>query len=484
MGVCTCVRTTVAVTVAAALALTACTARNKVEASESGPQLQSTASSTAPSEGGSQEGAFGDLPSPCGEGDITVEPSEAGRGADQLYIGVPNDRSTTIRSGLNRELWDTSTAFAAWCNDQGGIGGLPIELVDLDAKLFEVPAVVAIACRDVFMMVGGGQVQDDMQFSGQPESDFHECHMADIPAFAISPQKAGSNGHVEPLPNPAEVASTLGVQALQEVYPEKAESIAEVWGDLPAMRSARNRHLAESEQVGIASAGSFSYPVTGMTDWTPLAQQVIESGATAITFTGEPTNLGALMAKLREQGWEGTPVLEANLYDRVYPESAGVASARGSFIRTSFHPFEEADRWPAVQQYLDIVEEYVPDPKQGALLGMQSFSAWLLFAVAADDCAAANDGVLTRDCVLEAADAIEGWTAGGLHAPSGPGRDGEGRPNCEMVLDVDEDGEFVRLFPELGSDDDAGDGFWCRDDYLVDVPDNEGLGEVDPDRPV
>jgi hypothetical protein len=289
---------------------------------------------------------------------------------------------------------------------------------------------------------------------------------------------------VEPLPNPAEVASTLGVQALQEVYPEKAESIAEVWGDLPAMRSARNRHLAEAEQVGIASAGSFSYPVTGMTDWTPLAQQVIESGATAITFTGEPTNLGALMAKLREQGWEGMPVLEANLYDQVYPESAGVANARGSFIRTSFHPFEEADRWPAVQQYLDIVEEYVAEPKQGALLGMQSFSAWLLFAVAADDCASAHDGVLTRDCVLEAADAIEGWTAGGLHAPSGPGNDGEGRPNCEMVLDVDEDGEFVRQFPELDSEDDDGDGFWCRDEYLVDVPDNEGLGKVDPDRPV
>jgi hypothetical protein len=484
MGLRSKVRAVLAVGVVASLAGTACTARNKVEASGAEDDPKATVSSSTPSPGGSAEVVFGDLPSPCGEGDYAIEASEAGRGADKLYIGVPNDRSTSIRSGLNRELWDTSTAFASWCNEQGGVGGLPIELVDLDAKLFEVPAVMTVACRDVFMMVGGGQVQDNMQFSGQAESDFHGCHMADIPAYAISPEKAGSNGHVEPLPNPAVAASTIGLQALQEVYPDKAESIAEVWGDLPAMHSARNRHLAEMEDLGITVAGSFSYPVTGMTDWTPLAQQVIDSGATAITFTGEPTNLGALMAKLREQGWDGVPVLEANLYDRVYPDSAGAANAGGSFIRTSFHPFEEADRWPAVQQYNEIVEQYVADPKQGALLGMQSFSAWLLFATAANDCADAHDGVLSRDCVLEAADAIEGWTAGGLHAPSGPGRDGGGRPHCEMVLDVAEDGSFVRLFPELDSAQDDGDGFRCREDHLVDVPENEGLGEVDPDRPI
>lgn len=468
---------------AVVLLTSACTARNKVEGAageDDAPSAEGGSEGTAAPEGGEM---FGDLPSPCGEGDLSIEASEAGKGADKLYLGVVNDRSTSFRAGLNKELWDTSVAFSEWCNAQGGIGGLPIELVDLDAKLFEVPAAMATACRDVFMLVGGGNVQDDMQFSGQPESDFHLCGMADIAGFTVSPQKSGSNGQVQPLPNPADEATTIYLQALKESMPD-VQKVTEVWGDLPAMHAIRNQHIAAVDAMGLELSGSFAYPVTGLTDWTPLAQQVIDSKADAMTFTGEPTNLGALIAKLREQGWEGVVVTEANIYDPVYPESAGAGNAQNSFIRTAFHTFEEADKWPAVQQYNEILDQYVPDHKQNAMLGLQSWSSWLLFSTAANACGESNDGVLTRTCVLKAADAIEDWTAGGLHAPSQPGRTGDGRPKCENFLDVDEQGKFVRRFPEIGSEDDDGDGFWCAEDALIDVPENQGLGVVDPDREI
>lgn len=470
-------------TLAMAVAAGGCTARNvdEVSAREEDGGVAPTPESNS---NGEAAAMFGEIESPCGEGDYTVEPSEAGKGTDKLYIGVPNDRTTSFRSGLNKELWDTSVAFAAWCNEQGGIGGLPIELLDLDAALGNVDGVMTTACREAFMMVGGGQVQDNLQFSGKAESDFHLCGMADIPGFAVSPEKTGSNGQVQPLPNPAEDTQSIQMRALKKVDPEASKKIAEVWGDIPAMHAIRNQHIAAIEAADIELAGSFSYPAMGLTDWTPLAQQIIDSGATAITFTGEPTNLGSLIAKLREQGWEGVVAAEANLYDPVYPELAGAANAQDSFIRTAFHPFEEADLWPAVQQYNEILDTYAPDHKQNAMLGMQSFSAWLLFAVAANECAESNDGLLTRTCVLKAADAIEDWTAGGLHAPSQPGRSGEGRPICENMLDVDENGSFVRLFPELGGEDDHGDGFWCYEGGLVEVPDNEGLGKVDPDREI
>jgi ABC-type branched-subunit amino acid transport system substrate-binding protein len=482
------VKKAVLTVLAVALLTGACTARNKVEVEGAVGEEESEGGTGGASDttaaGTDGVAMFGDLPSPCGEGDLTVEASEAGKGSDKLYLGVPNDRSTSFRAGLNKELWDTSVAFAEWCNAQGGIGGLKIELIDLDAQLFEVPAVMAVACRDAFMLVGGGQVQDNLQFSGQPESDFHECAMAEVSGFAVSPEKTGSNGQVQPLPNPAESASSLWVQALEEVDPDAADSVAEVWGDLPAMHAIRNQHIAVIESAGLDLAGSFAYPATGLQDWTPLAQQVIDSGATAITFTGEPTNLGALVAKLREQGWDGVVASEANMYDPVYPQSAGGGAAQNSFLRTAFHFFEEADQWPAVQQYNEILDQYVPDHKENAMLGMQSWSAWLLFATAANACGESNGGVLTRTCVLKAADAITDWTAGGLHAPSQPGRTGDGRPVCENFVDVDEDGNFVRRFPELGSEDDDGDGFWCAEDSLVEVPENEGLGKVDPDREI
>ena len=82
----------------------------------------------------------------CGEGDFSVDPDEAGGSPDVLRIGVAGDRSSDIRPGLNKDMWDSSVAFAAWCNEQGGIGGLPIEIVDLDAALFNVEAAMTTAC--------------------------------------------------------------------------------------------------------------------------------------------------------------------------------------------------------------------------------------------------------------------------------------------------------------------------------------------------
>ncbi len=469
----------VAVLVALITLAGACSAKN-------GDDSASEDESSASEESAEKDSAsdFGTLDGPCGDGDYTVDADEAGIGADKLYLAAANDRSATIRSGLNKELWDTSVAFTEWCNSVGGIGGLEIELIDMDGQLFEVESAMVNTCNDAFMMVGGGLVQDQLEFTDKPESDFHLCGMADIPGFAVSPEKADSNGQIQAIPHPSDEITASQVIALKEVHPEAAEKMAEVWGDLPSMEAIKNQSVAIMEEQGIENVGVFSYPITGLEDWTPLAQQIISSDAGSFHFVGEPTNLGNLVSKLREQGWEGVPVVETNSYDPVYLESTTPSSAaEGSFIRSVFHPFEEASQWPAVQQYLDLLEEAVPEHKERALLGLQGFSAWLLFAEAANDCAAGNDNELTRDCVLFAADDINAWTGGGLHSEMDPGGVGATPPACELQLGV-VDGEFVRVFPELGSDDDDGDGFNCPDDAEVSVPANEGLGVVDPDRAI
>ncbi|MCZ7631174.1 MAG: ABC transporter substrate-binding protein [Microthrixaceae bacterium] len=411
-------RTWILIVAVAALLAGACAAKGDENATP-----ETTAAGGSESNTGTPTGGFGDMDSPCGEGDFTVEADEAAGSADVLRIGVANDRTSQIRPGLNKEMWDASNAFAAWCNEQGGIGGLPIEIVDLDGKVLEVEAAMAKACHNVFMMVGGGFVQDNLEFSGKPDSDFHKCALADIPGFAVSPEKAGSNGQIQPVPHPSPLITTSQMQMAQALEPENTESIAIVWGDLPSMETIKNQTVEILEDLDIDNAGVFNHPVVGLDDWTPLAQQVIRSGAGAFHYVGEPTHLGNFVKTLREQGWEGTPIVETNIYDQQYIDAAGGKNAAGTIIRTWFHPFEEADEWPAVKQYMDIVDEYVDDGKI-ATLGMQSFSAWLLFATAANDCAADNDNVLTRACVLEAAAAVDEWTAGGLHATMDPGPEG------------------------------------------------------------
>ena len=79
---------------------------------------------------------------------------------------------------------------------------------------------------------------------------------------------------------------------------------------------------------GVEVAGDITYPVTGLATGHPIAQQVIGTGATSMHFTGEPTNLGAVIKSLREQGWDGRLVLETNMYDQIFIDSAGVRTQR------------------------------------------------------------------------------------------------------------------------------------------------------------
>ena len=460
-----------------ALLSVACGAKNKETTVENEGDSTPTTAVAGP-----ESAKWGDLDSPCGKGSYSIQADQAGKGADKLYIGVASDKGSEIRPGLNKEMFDGSVAFAQWCNDQGGIGGLQIEPVDIDGKLLSVEQAMATACAEVFMMVGGGFAQDDLEFSGKDGSDFHKCGLADVPGFAVSVKKANSNGQVQPIPHPAYTTGTTWLQDFKKVYPEEAEKSFIVWGDLPSLQLIRDQFKAGAAATDIEVVGDEGYPPVGVADWTPLAQKVIESGAGSMYFVGEPTNLSSLLAKLKEQGWKGKAILETNMYDATL-FSAGPNVADGAVIRTAIHMFEEADKWPAVKQFEENLKAQLPDGKQ-ALLGMQSTSAWLLFATAANDCAKANDNVLERNCVLKAASAVSDWTGGGIHGTTDPAGGADAiPPTCNTLIEV-KDGKFTRLYPKIGGDDDDLDGFHCPDDAIAKVPEDFGQGAVDPSRPI
>jgi hypothetical protein len=461
---------------ATALVASACGASGDEESSES----DSEATTTTAADEGASAAAFGSLEAPCGPGEATVQADEAGKGGDKLYIGVANDRGAQVRPGLNKELWDASQSFAAWCNEQGGIDGLQIELIDMDAKLFEVESAMAKACTDAFAMVGGAFTQDNLEFSGKDGSDFHKCQLIDIPAFAVSVEKGLSNGQVQPLPNPPNKKSTQWIIDFQEQFPEESQKNVVVYGELPSLTVVKKQYDAAVQQVGgIEQLDALSYPVTGLTDWTPLAQSVIDSGATSLYWIGEPSNAANLYKALRDQGWDGVILNETNIYDPL-AFSAGNQAAEGILVRTAFHPFEESEDWPAIAQYRENMEKYVPDGKQAAL-GLQSTSAWLLFATAVKACAEKNDNVVDRACVLSEAAAQEDWTGGGLHVPTTPGTTDP--PECGMLL-IAKNGAFERFVPEIGGDTDDQDGFHCPPDSIATVTEDLGAeGAVDPSRP-
>ena len=476
-----------AVVAALAVISTACGARGGEKISDSAemngtPQGAPAAAAPADDGSGVDSPDFGTVKAPCGKGDFSVADGEQQGAPGTIQIGVPNDRGATIRPGLQKPIWDASVAFSEWCNAQGGIGGLKIELVDMDGKLFEVESAMQKGCSTAFALVGGGNVQDDLQFSGKEGSDFHKCKLIDIPAYAVSTAKSMSNGQVQPVPNPTDTISNTWFQDFAELYPEQAAKWVPVWGNLPSLETVKVKQEAIVEQIdGMDQVGQFNFPPVGTTDWTPLALSVIDSGATAMTWTGESPDVAKLLEKLKEQGWKGRALLESNQYDQLFINSGSPTALEGTVVRLAPHMLEEADEWPAVRKYLDLVDEYV-DNGETALLGMQSMSAWLLFATAANECGAANDGVLSRDCIMKEAAAVSDWTGGGLHAPQDPDQGPAMKAStCSMLLIV-KDGKFERLYPEIGGEGDDGDGFHCPTDGITEVTEDVGQGNVDPTR--
>jgi hypothetical protein len=165
--------------------------------------------------------------------------------------------------------------------------------------------------------------------------------------------------------------------------------------------------------------------------------------------------------------------LETNFYNAKFPQLAKEQGAEigNTYVRLTTWPFEEADQRPAMRSYLDTLEQYVPGaaPEQ---LGVQSFSAGLLFATAAK--AAGND--LTRDRLLEELANIHEWDGGGLHGVTDPGNNTPA--SCFVMLAVSYDG-FPRRYPLPDADKevyDAGKGMACPTDAAVTLTGDYGTG--------
>lgn len=422
---------------------------------------------------------FGDLPSPCGPATDAGVPTIADgqNGGDTLRLGTANDHGYEGAPGLTVEMLDAAEAFAAWCNDQGGIRGLPIEIVDLDGKLFNVPPAIEQACAEVFAMVGGGWVFDDQMFPR-----FHECGMISFAGYAVSATAAEANGKVQPIPNPVDVKPGAWLVWARNNYAEAIKKTAIIYGDFLTTKM-----VAEQVEATMNAVGGFeivdriAYNPGGEANWVPFAQRLKDQNISMMTFVGEPGNMVLLYKAMREVGYVPELVMnDANFYSEAMVADGNAEATQGFRVRTAYAPFEEADQFPGLRQYLDNMAKYNPEGRVAGL-GLQATSAMLLFAVAANNCLDANDNVLERECVLAEGKKISSWTGGGLHTETNPA---EGLPpECEIIMGV-ENGAWTRIFPELGSADDNGNGWHCEDPGYFSIEGDFGdvSAGVDPTR--
>ena len=227
---------------------------------------------------------FGTMASPCGpagpEGAPTV--ADGQNGGNPLRLGTGTDHGFEASPGLNIEMLDAAQAFAAWCNEQGGIRGLPIEIVDLDGKLFSTAAVVEQGCNETFALVGGGWVFDDQMFPR-----FHECRLISFPGFTVTTAAAAANGMVQPMPNPPLTKPATWIEWAKEFHPEAITRTSLLYGDFLTTKIVADQQEALMQKVGgFTVVSKVPYNPGGEANWVTFAQNLKDDQIGALFFTG------------------------------------------------------------------------------------------------------------------------------------------------------------------------------------------------------
>jgi hypothetical protein len=362
--------------------------------------------------GGSRlaSGGFGDLKNVCSKGSPKGSPDK-GVSASEIKVGTVTDKGSTIRPGLDVEMYDTAVAFTKWCNEHGGVLGRKLSLTDLDAKLFNYPAAITKACQEDFAMVGGGAALDDGDNGARVK-----CGLPNIAGFTVSAKARAGGLQVQPLPVPVDRDTVGAFRVLAKVDPEAVKHFGVFTGDLASIVIAKDADVEGTKQFGYKVVFDRKYNAAGESNWRPFVEDMKSKGVQVLQFIGEPTSLTAMQKAMKTVGWYPKYTLQqANFYDTKYAAEGG-STAKGTYVRLATYPFEKAKDNPATQDYLDLMKQYNPSGKV-ALLGAQALSSWLLFAKAATECGSN----LTRSCLIDKAKQVTTWTGGGLHGRSNPG---------------------------------------------------------------
>jgi len=408
-------------------------------------------------EGGATESdpdAIGTLATPCGEGDASGS-TDQGVTDDAIAISTIADPGAQAAPGLNLSLHQGMTAFVEYCNSLGGVNGRPLELTLLDSALFDYNAVVQQACESSFALVGGGGALDET--GAQTAVD---CDLVDVAGFTVSPQKAESDRVYQPLPNATYQFNVGAARRIVEENPEAAENAAMIYSNLPVTEGQANRQIEAYEEVGFDFTFTQAAEI-GELNWTPIVVAMRDAGVRYVAMASTFEEFVNLQNAMAEQGFEPDVIdLEANFYDNAYAETAG-AVADGSLVRITTAPFEDDPVDPAQAVYLEWLDQSSGGEAVPALLGVQAFSAGLLFATAAQECG--SD--LTRDCLITQLDTVTEWDGGGMHAPANPARNKI--TECFIQMEV-ADGAFQRSFPD--------EGFSCDPENVVELSGDYGEG--------
>jgi len=412
-----------------------------------------TAPTTAVSTGAGDRGKVGTLNAVCSSAHRAHGATDEGVTDTTITIGVISDKSGVIAvptAGIDGSV----DAFVQFCNSLGGINGRRLVLKHYDSKILNEGDAMRQACDDdIFALVGSGSVQDD-----QGAVTMVQCKLVEVAAYTATYVKGLSPRVVSPVPNPGTEYAVGPGKFIAEHFPAAVKQAAILWPNLPVGRT----QAARQRDAFVQTAG-FDFVYSNPTDvlvqnWGPIVAGLQDKHVEWLTDVTTLTEMEHLLQAASDAGWRPTVIdLGQQYYDESLPGKPGTD---GALVLTNTVPFEEADHSPALQVYLHWLKVASPHTPP-TTLGVQAFSAGLLFAQAAT---ALGSG-MTREALLSRLKTIKQWDGGGLQAPADPG-DNRGL-RCFLYMQV-KGSKFVRYWPK--SPTDGTSGFDCSAANSVPMP--------------
>ena len=390
-------------------------------------------------------GKVGTLEPACGSGNPAHGATARGVTDTTITIGVISDKSGVVAvptAGIDGSV----DAFVQFCNSLGGINGRRLVLKHYDSKILNEGDAMKQACDDdIFALVGSGSVQDD-----QGAVAMVQCELVEVAGYTATYVKGLSPRVFSPVPNPGTEYAVGPGKFIAKRFPGAVKKAAIMWPNLPVGRTQAARQRDAYEQ-----GAGFDFVYSNPTDvlvqnWGPIVSALKDKGVEWITDITTLTEMVHLLQAMSDAGFRPTVIdLGQQYYDESLPGKPGTD---GALVLTNTVPFEEADRSPALQVYLRWLKKASPRTPP-TTLGVQAFSAGLLFAQAAS----ASGSDLTRDGLIDQLKKIKHWDGGGLQAPADPG-DNQGL-RCFLYMQV-KGRTFVRYWPKAPTD--GTHGFDCR----------------------
>lgn len=371
----------------------------------------------------SSSGSFGTLGQVCGPGHATGK-TAVGVTDTSIRLATVADVGASISPGLDKPFWDSSTAFVDWCNAAGGILGRKLILDKRDSALTDYPPVVAESCKVDFAMVGGQAVLDDTGLSTRLK-----CGLPDIAPYIFGPNSVNAPRKAAAFPTPNDQVFLGGVYHFFQTYPGIAKHVGAVFPNGVTGNQQEKIFTEGLKAIGAHLVDVVQYNSTEQTSWAPIVESLKNAGVKLLLVDGDLPPTASLEAAMQTAGWwPEVQIMPPHIYATAFLQMLSIVP-KNFYVYTPIVPIEDASKNPPTARYIEIVHKYVPSAQVG-FPGIESFSAWLMFAEAAKACGSA----LTHGCLMSEIEKITAWTGGGLTSTVDPAANL--MPTCYVVLQV------------------------------------------------